>query len=190
MTSDLSGIARAEFLGGNVVHNGAQGARAELSRMRDRFLGGLYRLMDSPLGAVLGAMVYGLWAFFVNRHVGLPHAALIGLTHWMMSVIITMSCVVLMRTLFWLPSTPKRGACLSITGSLTLTYTLLISVHLFIGTPSILLTLAPGLAPTIGFAVTYSMLMYRENADIAWTLALKRCEPTALAPLGGPHARA
>ena len=79
---------------------------------------------------------------------------------------------------------------LSITGSLTLTYTLLISVHLFLGTPSILLTLAPGLAPTIGFAFTYAMLMYRENADAAWTLALKRCQPTSLAPLGGPHARA
>ncbi len=159
--------------------------------MRDRFLGGLYRLMDSPLGAVLGAMVYGLWALFVNRHVGWPHAMLIGVAHWTMSVIITMSCVALMRTLFWLPSTPKRGALLAITGSLTLTYTLLISVHLFIGTPSILLTLAPGAVPTIGFAVIYSMLMYRENADDAWTLALKRCRPVAATtPLGGPHARA
>ena len=160
--------------------------------MRDRFLGGLYRLMDSPLGAVLGAMVYGLWAFLVNRHAGWQHAALIGVAHWMMSVIITISCVALMRALFWLPSTPKRGVLLSITGSLGLTYSLLISVHLFIGTPNTLLTLAPGLAPTIGFAVVYSTLMYRENADGAWAQALKRCQPAAAASTtsGGPHARA
>ena len=86
--------------------------------MRDRFLRDLYRLMDSPLGAVLGAMVYGLWAFYVNRHAGLPHAALIGFTHWMMSVAITMGCVALMRTLFWLPSRPRHGALLSIAGSM------------------------------------------------------------------------
>ena len=157
--------------------------------MRDRLLGGLYRLMDSPLGAVLGAMVYGLWAFYVNRHAGLPHAALIGFTHWMMSVAITMGCVALMRTLFWLPSRPRNGALLSVAGSLLTTYTLLIGVHLYIGTPNILLTLAPGLLPTIGFAVVYSGLLLRESADPNSRASVSR-RAALLAASGEPHARA
>ena len=157
--------------------------------MRDRFLRDLYRLMDSPLGAVLGAMVYGLWAFFVNRHAGLPHAALIGFTHWMMSVEITMGCVDLMRTLFWLPSRPRLGALLSVAGSLLTTYTLLISVHLYIGTPNILLTLAPGMLPTIGFAVVYSGLLLRESADPKSPACVAR-RAALMGTSGEPHARA
>lgn len=147
--------------------------------MRDRFLQGLYRLMNSAFGAVLGGMVYGLWAFGVNRHAGWPHAAVIGVTHWAMSVAITMGCVALMRTLFWLPRTPRNGALLAAGGSLLLTYTLLISVHTIIGTPNILITLAPGMAPTVGFAVVFSSLLLRETADPAWRLSLERRQPVA-----------
>lgn len=160
--------------------------------MRDRFLGRLYRLMDSPLGAVLGAMVYGLWAFWVNRQAGWPHATLIGVTHWMMSVVITISCVSLMRALFWLPTTARRGALLAVAGSLTATYSLLVSVHLYIGTPNILLTLAPGLAPTIGFAVVYASLIYRQYRDCLPLPGQRRRRPqaAAVATPGAPHARA
>lgn len=157
--------------------------------MRDRLLGGLYRLMDSPLGAVLGASVYGLWAFFVNRDAGLSHAAQIGFTHWMMSVAITLGCVTLMRNLFWLPARPRHGALLSIAGSLLATYSLLISVHLYIGTPNILLTLAPGMLPTLGFAVVYSGLLLRESADPASATSVAR-RASLLGTPGGPHARA
>ena len=157
--------------------------------MRDRFLRDLYRLMDSPLGAVLGAMVYGLWAFYANRAAGLPHAALIGFTHWMMSVAITMGCVALMRTLFWLPSRPRVGALLSVAGSLLATYTLLLGVHLYIGTPNILLTLAPGMLPTIGFAVVYSGLLLRESSDPTSPTCIAR-RAALMGASGDPHARA
>lgn len=156
--------------------------------MRDRFLGRLYRLMDSPLGAVLGALAYGLWAFVVNRKAGLAQAALIGCLHWMMSVVITMSCVHLMRTLFWLPARPRHGALLAVVGSLTATYTLLIAVHLWLGTPKLLLTLAPGLLPTIGFAVVYSALLLRESADPE-SRACRRRRVAPTGATGAPHAR-
>lgn len=156
--------------------------------MRGRFLGALYRLMDSPLGAVLGALVYGLWAFHINRTAGLAQAVLIGTAHWMMSVVITLSCVHLMRTLFWLPERPKHGALLAIAGSLLATYTLLIGVHLWIGTPNILLTLAPGLLPTIGFATVYSGLLLRESADPD-SRACRRRAAAVAAAAGEPHAR-
>lgn len=137
--------------------------------MRDRLLSRLFMLMDSPAGAALGALAYGAWAFFVNRHAGFPHAALIGMTHWMMSVVITIACVGLMRSLFGLARQPWLGAILSASGSLAATYSVLVGVHLWIGTPHIALTLAPGLLPTIGFAVVYTGLLLRERTRPAAT---------------------
>ncbi len=130
--------------------------------MQERLLQRLYRLMDSPLGAVLGGFCYGLWALYANRHAGWAHASLIGAAHWLMSASLTYGCVSLMRTLFRLPRDPRLGAVLAGSGSLLATYTLLISVHRAIGTPNILLTLTPGLVPTIGFALVFSSLLLRE----------------------------
>jgi len=135
--------------------------------MRDRLLARLFHLMDRPIGAIVGAMAYGLWAFFINRHAGLPHATLIGVSHWLVSVVLTISCVTLMRTLFWFAARPRNGALLAVAGDLTLTYTLLIGVHLAIGTPNIFWTLAPGVLPTIGFAALYASLLMREAANPA-----------------------
>lgn len=135
--------------------------------MRERLLQRLYRLMDSPQGAILGGFCYGLWALLVNRHAGWPHAALIGSIHWLMSASLTYGSVTLMRTLFWLPREPRVGALLSAAGSLTLTYSVLITVHHAIGTPKILMTLAPGFAPTIGFALVYSTLLLRQTSGPA-----------------------
>lgn len=157
--------------------------------MRERFLQRLYRLMDSPQGAVLGGLCYGLWAMMVNRHAGWPHAVLIGTAHWAMSAMLTYGSVALMRTLFWLPRAPRDGAILSAFGSLTLTYTLLISVHRAIGTPQILMTLAPGLIPTFSFAIVYSSLLLRETADASWALSLARRAPMLNTVAGGRDAR-
>ena len=142
--------------------------------MRDRLLRGLYPLMNSFLGAVLGGLCYGLWAFAVNLPSGLPHALLIGTAHWTMSVFLTWYSVSLMRTLFWLPRDRHAGAVLAASGSLVLTYTLLISVHRALGNPHILMTLAPGFLPTLGFVVVFTSLLLRETRDPAWTLALAR----------------
>jgi len=158
--------------------------------MRERFLKRLYRLMDSPGGAVLGGLFYGVWAWFVNRHAGAMHAAMIGLTHWAMSAFITYSSVTLMRTLFWLPRDPRNGVLYSVIGSLTLTYTLLIGVHCLIGTPQILITLAPGFVPTVGFASVYSALLLRETIDPAWNLRVLRTKPMLLEISGEKNARA
>lgn len=157
--------------------------------MRDRLLRGLYQLMDSFLGAVLGGLCYGLWAFAVNLPSGLPHALLIGGAHWTMSVFLTWYSVSLMRTLFWLPRDRHAGAVLAAAGSLTLTYTLLISVHRALGNPHILMTLAPGFLPTLGFVVVYTSLLLRETRDPAWTLALARRDAHKPAE-GARHARA
>ncbi len=157
--------------------------------MRERSLQRLYRLMDSPQGAILGGFCYGLWALIVNRHAGWPHAILIGATHWLMSAMLTYGCVALMRTLFRLPRDPRNGWLVSAGGSLFLTYTLLVGVHRAIGTPQILMTLLPGLLPTIGFAVTYSSLLLRETRASGRAPRQDR-RTSAITPAGGRDARA
>ena len=123
----------------------------------------LRRLMDSPLGALLGGACYGGWAVFANWAAAGHEAALrIGATHWAMSTGLTLIGVGLMNRLFRLGGGGRRGAALAFCGSMLCTYALLLSVHWAIGTPHILLTLAPGLLPTIGFCTVYSLLLLRQ----------------------------
>lgn len=117
--------------------------------------------MDSPLGAVLGGACYGGWALFVNLVAGFTAALRIGLTHWAMSAGLTLCGVGLMNRLFRLARQPVHGAALSFIGSMTATYLLLIGVHGWLGTPHLLLTLAPGVLPTSGFCLLYSLLLLR-----------------------------
>lgn len=123
----------------------------------------LRRLLDSPLGAVLGGAAYGSWAIFANWIAGPAHAIRIGLAHFAMSTGLTLIGVALMNRLFALVQRPLHGAVLAFCGSMAVTYTLLISVHLMLGTPNIALTLAPGLLPTTSFCVLYPLLLLRER---------------------------
>lgn len=123
----------------------------------------LHALIDSPLGAILGGLAYGLWAFAVNYHAGAENAWLIGVSHWSLSAFLTFFGVRVMRACYGLGSFPAMRLGLSFVGSMLFTYALLISVHRVLGTPEILLTLAPGILPTVGFASGYSLLLYREE---------------------------
>jgi hypothetical protein len=117
----------------------------------------------TPLGSSLfGAVSYGLWTFAVNVSAGGYFIATrSGLIHACMSFCITYSSVLIMPAVFKRARTPLQGALLGATTTLLLTYLLLISVHLYIGTPHILWTLAPGLLPTIGFDSVYSAILYK-----------------------------
>jgi hypothetical protein len=130
--------------------------------LRVRLLDLLHELLDSPAGAVLGGLIYGCWAVYINLGAGWPHALRIGAAHAAMSCFLTMSGVAIMNRLFRLRREARAGAVLACLGSLVFTYSLLISVHLVIGTPRILLTLAPGLLPTLSFCVGYSLLLWRQ----------------------------
>lgn len=127
----------------------------------------IHKLIDSPLGAVLGGGVYGLWAFGVNAYAGAENAWLIGLSHWALSTFLTFSGVRIMRLCYhWAKPFSSLlvvrfvAAC---SGSLFFTYLVLVVLHILLGTPEILLTLALGFLPTIGFAITYSLLLVREE---------------------------
>jgi len=117
----------------------------------------------TPLGSALfGALSYGAWTFAVNVSSGGYFIALrSGLVHAAMSFSITYGSVLLMRAVFKRASSPLQGAILAALTTLSLTYLLLVSVHLYIGTPHIAWTLAPGLLPTIGYDTIYSVILYR-----------------------------
>lgn len=121
----------------------------------------LRRLMDSPLGAALGGACYGGWAGFANWSAGPPAALRIGFTHCLMSTGLTLAGVAIMNRLFRLARSPRLGAVAAFCGSMGFTYGLLIGVHRLIGTPHLLLTLAPGLIPTVSFCTAYPLLLLR-----------------------------
>jgi hypothetical protein len=118
--------------------------------------------LDGPLGAVLGGSLYGSWATFANWMLGLQAALRIGCAHFLMSAAITWGSVGLMQRLFVRARTPDGGALLACTGTLAMTYGVLVSAHLWLGTHDILLTLLPGILPTVGFSLFYSWLLRRE----------------------------
>ncbi len=122
---------------------------------------GLRRLVDSFLGAMLGAMVYAIWAIFVNWDAGPAIAFRAGGAHWLMSTLLTYYGTALMRVFFDAGSQAFDGAVLAMLGGLVFTYTVLIGVHHAIGTPHIGLTLAAGVVPNLLFCGGYSLLLLR-----------------------------
>jgi hypothetical protein len=125
----------------------------------------------TPIGSALfGALSYGAWTFFVNFSSGGNFIALrSGFVHAMMSFSITYGSVLLMRVVFERAATPRQGAVLAVMTTLALTYLLLISVHLYIGTPHIWWTLAPGLLPTLCYDTIYSVILYRAASSLTHT---------------------
>jgi hypothetical protein len=121
-------------------------------------------LMGSPIGAALGALAYGLWAVYANRDAGMPLALRAGAAHWLTSALLTYFGAASMRVVFDFVATTFTGTARVIAtciGGLLFTYVTLVSVHLLNGSPHILLTLAPGMIPTLLFCITYAALLQR-----------------------------
>jgi hypothetical protein len=118
-------------------------------------------LTDSLGGAALGAMVYAIWAVCVNWHASPSLAIRAGLTHWVISTALTYCDAANMRYFFSLGRTRLEGMAFALCAGLTLTYSVLITAHLIVGTPHILLTLAVGVIPNIVYCVGYTLLLSR-----------------------------
>lgn len=132
----------------------------------------LHRLMDSSVGALLGGAAYGGWAVAANWQAAGQAAWRIGGTHFAMSTALTWSGVRLMSWLFRRSDEPLAGALIAGFGALLVTYGLLVPVHLALGTPHILLTLAPGIGPTLAFCIVYSLLLFHRARAIGERRAL------------------
>lgn len=138
-----------------------QTASLSRSRLQALWLSRLHRLIESPLGAVLGGAVYGGWATFANWMYGMTMALRVGMVHFAITTGLTFVGVRVIHTLFRLSDHPVLGALIATAGSLSVTYGLLLGVHFWLGTPEILLTLLPGILPTLGFTLGYSWLLMR-----------------------------
>lgn len=127
------------------------------------------RLMDGLTGATLGALFYGSWGVYANSAHGLGIALLSGAAQGVMSFVVTLSGVTLMRSLYGTIGHPLLRAARAVLGALALIYGLIIAVHLWLGTPEILLTLAPGLPLTIGFCLIFTASLMRVDAAAVTT---------------------
>lgn len=123
----------------------------------------LHQWLDGPRGALIGGAGYGTWAWYANQSAGPHRAILIGLAHFATSFTLTFCGVKVMNTLYAWANSPWRGGASAFFGSLALTYGALLAVHTALGTPHILLTLAPGLLPTIAFCLGYVLLLTRAD---------------------------
>lgn len=132
--------------------------------------------MDGLSGATLGLLFYGGWGVWANSAHGWSVALRSGAAQGAMSFVVTLSGVTLMKWLFsfrgplWL-----RGA-VSIIGSLLLIYGGIVGIHLWLGTPEILLTLAPGLPITIVFCCVFVCSMLRIETAARQHDSAKDCQ--------------
>lgn len=121
----------------------------------------LRQLTSSFAGAVLGGLIYAIWAVAVNWDAGPAMALRAGTAHWLMSTFLTYYGTALMRVFFDAGSQALDGAILAMLGGLAFTYSVLIGVHHAIGTPHLALTLAAGVIPNLLFCGGYSLLLLR-----------------------------
>jgi hypothetical protein len=121
----------------------------------------LRALMDGLPGAVLGGAVYGAWAIAANWDAGGEVALRAGLAHWCTSALLTYFGTAVMRRLYGRPANALQGALRACSGGLALTYAVLVSVHLALGTPHVALTLTAGVLPNLAFCATYALLLAR-----------------------------
>ncbi len=118
-------------------------------------------LADGLSGAVLGFLFYGSWAIWANSDHGTTVALRAGAIQGTMSFIVTLSGTTLMKLLFVGHAALWLRFLRASVGALVLIYALIVSIHLFNGTPNILLTLAPGLPITIFFCFSYCYGLFR-----------------------------
>lgn len=129
------------------------------------------RLMDGVTGATLGALFYGSWGVFANSSHGVDIALRSGLAQGLMSFVVTLTGVTVMRLFYGTTGQPWWRATRAVCGALMMIYGLIVGVHVWLGTPEILLTLAPGLLITIGFCFIFTASLMRLDGAAAASLA-------------------
>jgi hypothetical protein len=127
----------------------------------------LRRFVGSAAGALLGGMLFAAWAAFANRDGGAYVSLRSSLGQCFVSATLTFIDARLMNRIFRFAGGDRAGAVCAVVASLVLTYTLVIGVHMALHTPHILLTVLPGMPPTVGFSLMYATLLLREQLATA-----------------------
>ena len=118
-------------------------------------------LMDGIPGAVLGSLVYAVWAVYANWDAGEAHALRAGALHWVLSAFLTYFGTGVMRFFYGNAPNPLMGAVRAFCGGMVFSYAILALAHTLNGTPHILLTLAAGILPNIIFCAIYTSLLVK-----------------------------
>ena len=128
----------------------------ELKRARGRFV----RSLASAVG---GFALYGSWGYLANRGVGVDIARRVGLLQGTFSFVVTLTSALIIEAVYARLGrvAPTVAACLAFT------YALMVTVHTLVGTPHLLVTIAPGLVVTAVFVTMYTLGLARRDATVA-----------------------
>ena len=119
-------------------------------------------MLNSPLGrsflsGLAGFFAYGGWAVFANYEHGMEVAMRAGLAQGTFSLVITFVMTIFTEWVY-IRVGDVPGKLYTITGMISLTlFASAYSIHLFIGTPEILMTILPGFV--IGTLYTFAYVM-------------------------------
>ena len=116
--------------------------------------GSLRRSLVSALG---GAVIYGSWGFVANYSVSLAKAHKVALAQGTFSFVLSLLLTGALERLWRRFRSVSIATCIA----LAVTYPLVILVHVCVGTPRIIVTMAPGTLMTGIFVVLYLLNLRR-----------------------------
>ena len=151
----------AEVVGGMALVD-----EAPAQARKEAWLQSFRRFIGGPSGAVLGGLAFAVWAALVNRDAGSVQALRSGTGQFLTSAALTWGDARLMDWVFHRFKRPWLGAGTAVVGSLTMSYSLVIGVHYLLHTPHILLTLLPGVVPTLAYTFIYAGLLVHGRAPV------------------------
>lgn len=113
-------------------------------------------MLRAALFGVSAALLWGSWAFYVNRGAGVGRALRAGLTQALLSFSATLGMSLVLERLFRFGRTPWEGFWIASLGTISLSAGGMTAVHAIAGTPNILATVAPTVALGATFFVVYA----------------------------------
>ena len=111
----------------------------------------------SLVSALVGAVVYGSWGFAANYSVSLSKTQTVALAQGTFSFVLSLLLTGALERLWRRFRSVSIATCIA----LAVTYPLVILVHVCVGTPRIIVTMAPGTLMTGIFVVLYLLNLRR-----------------------------
>lgn len=125
-------------------------------------------LLDSGIlrgiaAGILGFIVYGSWAFYVNFQHGLTSGVQAGIVQGTYSLALTLSTTMLMEFLWVSFQSIKGQHVLTIAMTSVITFATAYSINWIFDTPEILLTIFPGFLIGLLYTIFYVFSLKRLN---------------------------
>ena len=115
------------------------------------------RLARSTALAIAGFLAYGIWGFFCNLMHGVGMGVQSGLVQGTLSFTITLASNFVMEAIYGFLGSKFFTALLTSILVVSIPY----AVNLWVGTPEILLTIAPGAVLGVIYVITYVSALHK-----------------------------